>query len=331
MQAKLILIAETIENRLIPSWKELLGAAESLSPGEPDRIHLFIPGKDVKSLAEQIAAETGINVTAVEHDDLLFPNPPFLARGLTEVLQQNEMEFLCLIHNIRNCQIASSLSIELNASCLTGIESVKIIGDRPVFKRSLFNGKFEAEMTADKKQAILTIMPGAFSESSGKVSSKKPGHCNVIELKDTYSAFSPESITETAESDNSLEEADVIISAGMGIGEEKNLDLLRDASSIFLNAAIAGSRIVCDQGWLPYSRQVGETGKHVSPKLYMACGISGAYQHIFGMKKSRWIAAVNTDPMAPIFTVADYGIVEDLTTFLPLLVSKYHELYGEKK
>ncbi|MBW1898827.1 MAG: electron transfer flavoprotein subunit alpha/FixB family protein, partial [Deltaproteobacteria bacterium] len=98
-----------------------------------------------------------------------------------------------------------------------------------------------------------------------------------------------------------------------------------------LNAAIAGSRIVCDQGWLPYSHQVGETGKHVSPKLYMACGISGSYQHIFGMKKSRWIVAVNTDPMAPIFTIADYGIVEDLTTFLPLLVSKYHELYGEKK
>jgi electron transfer flavoprotein alpha subunit len=331
MQAKLILIAETIENRLMPSWKELLWAAESLSPGSSNRIHLFIPGKDVKSLAERIATETGINVTAVEHDDLLFPNPPFLAKGLAKILQQNDMEFLCLIHNMRNCQIASSLSIDLNAACLTGIESIKIINDRPVFKRSLFNGKFEAEMTADKKQAILTIMPGAFSESSGKINNQKPGDCNVIKLKEQYSAFSPETITETAESDNSLEEADVILSAGMGIREEKNLDLLRDTSSIFSNAAIAGSRIVCDQGWLPYSRQVGETGKHVSPKLYMACGISGAYQHISGMKKSRWIVAVNTDPMAPIFKIADYGIVEDLTTFLPLLVSKYHELYGGKK
>jgi electron transfer flavoprotein alpha subunit len=232
---------------------------------------------------------------------------------------------------MRNCQIASSLSIDLNAACLTGIESIKIINDRPVFKRSLFNGKFEAEMTADKKQAILTIMPGAFSESSGKINNQKPGDCNVIKLKEQYSAFSPETITETGESDNSLEEADVILSAGMGIREEKNLDLLRDTSSIFSNAAIAGSRIVCDQGWLPYSRQVGETGKQVSPKLYMACGISGAYQHISGMKKSRWIVAVNTDPMAPIFKIADYGIVEDLTTFLPLLVSKYYELYGGKK
>ncbi len=331
MQAKLILIAETIENRLVPSWKELLGVADSLFPGEADRIHLVIPGQDVQQLAEQIAQETGIQVTAVEHDDLLFPNPPFLARSLAAILTQSSAEFLCLIHSMRGCQIAASLSIDLDAACLTGIDSVNRIDDRLVFRRSLFNGKFEAEMTAGENRTILTLMPGAFAEPSEKTGIKVPGDCKVNQLETSYPAFSPEAITETMESDQSLEEADVIVSAGMGIREEKNLDLFRDAASIFSNAAIAGSRIVCDQGWLPYSSQVGETGKHVSPKLYMACGISGAYQHIAGMKKSRWIVAVNTDPMAPIFSIADYGIVEDLTTFLPLLVRKYHDLYGEKK
>jgi electron transfer flavoprotein alpha subunit len=230
-----------------------------------------------------------------------------------------------------NCQVASFISISLDAACLTGIESIKMMDDRPVFKRPLFNGKFEATMVSETEQTVLTLMPGAFPEPSGRIGSSKPGKCTVVKLSNIDTTFSPKAITETAESDQSLEEADVIISAGMGIREEKNLDLLREASSIFSNAALAGSRIVCDHGWLPYSRQVGETGKRVSPKLYLACGISGAYQHIAGMKQSQWIVAVNTDPMAPIFKIADTGIVEDLRTFLPLLIQKYHELFGKNR
>lgn len=122
------------------------------------------------------------------------------------------------------------------------------------------------------------------------------------------------------ESDVKLEEADVIVSAGRGIGKEEKLSLIRETASIFENAAVGASRPVCDHKWLPLNRQVGIIGKSVAPKLYMACGISESQQHIARMKNSQCIDAVNKDQNAAIFSVADYIIVEDLVTFLQILL-----------
>ena len=126
-----------------------------------------------------------------------------------------------------------------------------------------------------------------------------------------------------------LEDADVIVSAGRGIGKRENLELIRETASIFLNPAIGASRPVCDNRWLPFNQQVGITGKTVMPKLYIACGISGSQQHIAGMKNSQCIVAINKDPNAAIFSVADYCVVEDILSFLPLLVKTYMERYGK--
>jgi electron transfer flavoprotein alpha subunit len=112
----------------------------------------------------------------------------------------------------------------------------------------------------------------------------------------------------------------VVVAAGKGIGREENLALIRRLAAIFPKGAVGASRLVCDAGWLPYPHQVGVTGKTVAPKLYLACGISGTIQHVTGMRGSRCIVAINTDPRAAIFQVAHYGIVEDLTTFIPLLL-----------
>ena len=139
---------------------------------------------------------------------------------------------------------------------------------------------------------------------------------------DEYRGFVPLQLTSMDDSDNSLEEADVIVSVGMGVGKAENVDLARNVASLLKNAAVGASRIACDMGWLSHSKQIGETGKKVAPKLYMACGISGSAQHIAGIKNSQIIVAINKDPRAAIFSVADYGIVEDLTTFLPMLIDK---------
>ena len=111
-------------------------------------------------------------------------------------------------------------------------------------------------------------------------------------------------------------------SGGRGMGGEDGVRLLFDTAKLFKRAAVGGSRIACDLGWLPHSRQIGETGRTVSPKLYMACGISGASQHIAGIASSQMIVAVNTDPTAPIYKAANLGIVEDAKTFLPILIEK---------
>jgi electron transfer flavoprotein alpha subunit len=122
------------------------------------------------------------------------------------------------------------------------------------------------------------------------------------------------------ERDLDLSIADVIVSAGRGIGNEENLALIRQLAGLFSKSAIGCSRTVCDRGWLGYQHQIGLTGKTVSPKLYIACGISGAIQHVTGMSGSKYVVAVNKDPGAAIFQVADVGIVEDLTIFIPLVI-----------
>ena len=124
--------------------------------------------------------------------------------------------------------------------------------------------------------------------------------------------------------ETALEEASAIVAAGRGIGKAANLDLLRDTAGMLKNSALGGSRPACDAGWLPYSRQVGETGRHVDPQLYLACGISGSRQHLAGIKNAKTVIAVNSDPQAAIFGRADYGIVEDLLRFLPVLIEKYN-------
>jgi len=122
-----------------------------------------------------------------------------------------------------------------------------------------------------------------------------------------------------------ITEAGVIVSAGQGLGDKKNLDLIYQLAALFAKSAVAGSRIVCDLGWLEYRCQVGVTGATVSPQLYIACGISGAVQHVMGMRNSEYIVAINKDPAAAIFQVADICIVEDLTTFIPALIEVYEK------
>ena len=121
----------------------------------------------------------------------------------------------------------------------------------------------------------------------------------------------------------------MVIAAGRGIGGKEHLSLLENVARLFTNAAIGASRPLCDLKWLPLSRQVGVSGKTVAPRLYLACGISGSQQHLAGIKGANCIVAINSDPHAAIFSVADYIVIDDLHTFLPLLAAKYHERHTD--
>lgn len=325
MHKKQILITETIENQISPSYKELLGFGASINPDCENRILLIIPGQNVKEPAEQIAIENNIHTLAIEHEDLRYPNPHLLEKILPEVIRKYMPSYICMMHNVRTCQIAASLSIQIDRPCITGVESYEIQNEKSVFTRMMFNGKLIGKTTCKTDQVILTIIPGAFSGSFTPDHTIQNKKTEIIKINEKVSGYKPIRIIETISKDNRLEEADVIVSAGMGIEKEERIDLIRKIASIFSNASIGGSRIVCDHGWLPYACQIGETGKQVSPKLYIACGISGTMQHTAGMKKSGCIVAINKDPNAPIFSIADYGVVEDLQSFLPILAARYYD------
>ena len=171
--------------------------------------------------------------------------------------------------------------------------------------------------------AVLTIMPGAF-KAKGRIDKSSSGSYEII--KSDYSPQKTKMLkTIQAEKDDyPITEADVIVSAGRGIGKKENLEYIYSLAGIFKRAAIGASRPICDIGWLGYKHQVGTTGKTVAPKLYIACGISGTIQHLSGIKGANLIVALNTDPNAPIFNTADYCLVEDIITFIPMLIEEYN-------
>ncbi len=186
------------------------------------------------------------------------------------------------------------------------------------------NGKLHLKITADTAPVVITVLPGAFQPADNAVN--RPGQVEPVDFLPPAEepGYYPLGLASLHDADDAdLEKADIIVAAGRGIGEEENLKLIQKVAAALPRAAVAASRPLCDLKWLPYSRQVGATGKTVAPRLYLACGISGAQQHLQGMQGSQMIVAINTDPRAAIFSYADYCIVEDVLTFLPVFLEKY--------
>lgn len=322
---RILVIIDTIEKAPPPSWFELITFAERFSETFPLNIQVVVAGANVRNTVEK-AARFGHDVIGLEHDSLISPNPDLLARGVSSLMDEIGPSYVCFQHTMRGCQMAAFLSVRQRLSCITAVESFTKMGTSPLFRRSIYNGKINIDLSSSTERSVLTVLPGAFAGGSGPIS-RNPGAIDIRTISGINSACTPIGTSESAEETIRLEDSDVIVSAGRGIGAQENLELVKAVSRLFPNSAVGASRIICDQKWLPYAHQVGVTGKTVSPKLYMACGISGAQQHIAGMKGSQLIVAVNTDPQAAIFSISDYIIIEDLKTFLPILIQKYEELY----
>ncbi|MCP3955491.1 MAG: electron transfer flavoprotein subunit alpha/FixB family protein, partial [Desulfobacterales bacterium] len=185
--------------------------------------------------------------------------------------------------------------------------------------------KLSATITVPSSGTVFTYCGGAVDPAAGL--STERGHVTALSVTGVECGVQPRARSRPPDDETALEEAATIVSAGRGIGKGENLELLRAVAGILKNSSLGGSRPACDAGWLPYSRQVGETGRQVAPELYLACGISGARQHLAGIQNAKTVVAVNTDPQAAVFGRADYGIVEDVTRFLPVLLDKYKERF----
>ena len=175
------------------------------------------------------------------------------------------------------------------------------------------------DVTPERDTTVLTVLPGAFKAEQKSPRAHLAGSMEVLKIPDHPQKIRTLGVIPAEEQDLDLALADVIVSAGRGIGAEDNLELIRRLAGLFSKSAMGCSRTVCDLGWLGYKHQIGLTGKTVAPKLYLAVGISGAIQHLVGMKASQCIVAIHKDPEAPIFEVADYGIVGDLMEVVPAL------------
>jgi len=320
MHGDTIIIGEVEEGKVLPVTYELVAFARELSPGP---IAIIILGRDMASAAGEIAQRTGLEVIAVEHAFLDRYSSELWKDVLTEILPRYYPHYIVAAHTSLGQDYAPGLAVRLAACSITSVQGIVWEDGAPVFSRAIFNGKLLMDVRPEGI-TVLTVQPGAFRPEVSERTA--PGPVTRISIQLAPQAIVPQGRSSSAEEDAlPLTEAPVIISAGRGIGKQEHLDLVYQLAGLFAKAAVGGSRPVCDLGWLPYRSQVGMTGKTVTPKLYIACGISGTPQHVAGMKNSQLIVAINKDPHAAIFRIADYGIVEDLMVFIPLLLEEYEQ------
>jgi electron transfer flavoprotein alpha subunit len=321
----ILLVAETVEGRLEPSEYELLAVNRILRSGLPGPSRVVVCGGNIGPIAEMLARRHGIDTIGVEDEKLTYPNPMLWADVLHTLLKRTRPAYVGFMHTLRAAQTAAALAVRHQAACLTAVESISFEDDRPLFHRAVFNGKLMTAVRSHSELTLFTVAPGTFSRQAPPGDPATGAHVCVEAFEGESGGFETTGIKRAAERHHAVETAEVIVAAGQGIGKAENLKLLENVAGMFKTAAVGGSRVVCDRGWLPHACQIGETGKRVSPKMYIACGISGARQHLAGMQSAQTIVAINTDPHAPIFAQADVAIVEDLNTFLPLLLEKHRE------
>jgi electron transfer flavoprotein alpha subunit len=323
MTNKIAVIAEHADGRIKPVTFELIAFAKKLSQSNSPPIQVLILGAEIQSLAQEIADESGLDVVGFEIPGMPDYNGELYNKILAEYFVADRPLYVCIAHTSRGADFAPALAIDLNGACISGIEEVLTFEDGVCFARPVYGGKLIAHIRPLAETSVLTIQPGLFKPDNQ--SGQKSGRVAIRKISTKAHQWRSMGIKQIAMTTKGVAEADVVVAAGQGIGDQDNLDLINQLAAIFTKSAIAGSRIVCDLGWLEYGCQVGVTGATVSPQLYLACGISGAIQHISGMRGSEFIVAINKDPAAAIFQVADICVVEDLKTFIPIFIETYQK------
>lgn len=317
MSNNIAVIVEHDAGRICPATFDALASAVELQSIYSSDMKCVVIGDHAVELASQALEISGVSCLGVTVDGLRGYNSEAYLDALTYATNLIGACWICVAGTTQGHDFAPGLAVRIGAPCISDVERIYKKGSAPVFVRSMFNGKVSAELQVDRPAVIIT-QPGSFKW--GQDYGHHSGHVDSInfEWKPTHTRVI--GVTSPEQSDSALTEASVVISAGRGIRRKENLELIRKVSGLFTRSSIACSRPLCDDGWLPYRLQVGQTGTTVSPDLYIACGISGAQQHLAGMRGAKFIIAVNADPDAPIFHEADIGVVEDAESFLDELV-----------
>lgn len=323
MKAEIIVIAEMERGAVMPVSYELISLARMLPARACAGIHVLVLGSEVSRAAGEIAERTGAAVTGVENEHCGAYHPEVYLKILRELLPEFDARFIIFSHSSRGSDLAPALAPRLDARCISGVTGCRVTEEGTFFTREVFGGKLLMELCAGAERCIITVSQGSFKEEER--GDTCAGEVRIVKIPCAPSRVKSLGSAAPVEEGTPITEAEVIVAAGRGIGAPENLELIERLAALFARSAVGGSRIVCDLGWLPYQRQIGITGRTVSPRLYIACGISGASQHVAGMKNSRLIVAINRDPNAAIFSIADYCIVEDLRGFIPLILEEYEK------
>jgi electron transfer flavoprotein alpha subunit len=310
-------VAEHFDGKLRPITWELLGAARELQTRLPATVIAVVVGGDAIGLAAELAPAAD-ETLAIETPNAVSYNGEVCGAVLAEALAERPAAFVLVANTTQGLDFAPALAVRLGAACVTAVEGFAFEDNGILFRRAAHGGKVVAVIRAEAP-AVLAVQPGAFRRPDP--SANGAGAMTVVRRLAAPARTRNLGVKRALAADGELANAEVVVAAGRGVKKREDLALVRETAALFSRAAVAGSRPLCDAGWLPYQRQVGATGATVAPKFYLACGISGAAQHVVGMRGAGFVAAVNRDPHAAIFNVADVCVVDDLAVFLPLFIA----------
>jgi len=305
------------------SATELLAAAKKINPAATPTAVVTGWGRDLDTVCQSLCSSYG-DVWKVANESLAYPNAELVRKALVKVLPQGST--VLVPHNHFGIDLGPGLSIKLNAAFVSDVLGIDgIEGSFLKVVRQEFGGQVSAHVRCDVSSGVvINLRPGAFKPiecaPAGGAVVDKSGEVGALVAGRRYAGTI---VSESGDVDISKQA--VLVSIGRGIQEQDNVAMAQELAEA-MGAAVSCSRPVVDAKWLPKSRQVGSSGQTVKPKVYLACGISGSFQHLAGIKGSPFIVAINKNPNAPIFQVADVGIVADILEFLPELTNRIREV-----
>lgn len=315
MARDVLIVAEHLEGRVAPSTLELISASRAPSEGLGGHARIVVLGHPADEVARSLAGY-GLEVLLADHPSLAEYTGDAYVQAVRGVVESTGPRMVLVAHTAQGYDLAPALAGAMDLPLVTNCIALRWDGDRLRASRRILNEKVQQEVEVRAERPIVvTLRPGSFPPQAA---SEGPRPVTPVSVSMDPAAIRDRFIrVERPEvEDIDLSGADIIVSAGRGIQKKENLALVEEfAKSV--GGVVGASRPLTDMDWLPKTRQVGQSGKTVRPKLYVACGISGAMQHIAGMKDAGLIIAINTDPTAPIFEVAHVGFVADVLKLLP--------------
>ena len=328
MSGSILVFAEQRSGNFNRTALEALAAGQQLGRALSVPVVAAVLGHGIEGLAAQLAEYELARVVQVDHELLAEYTPDAYAQAMEQVVRATEPQYVILPHTYLVRDFAPKLAARFGRDLISDCIRAAVDGGSPVFTRRIFLGKMDADVVADGEPPIfVTFQAGAYRADQA---TKGTGACEVARRDVEIAAprTKPEPAFQEVKQAVDLSKAEIIVAVGRGIKSQENLALAQQLAEV-LGGEIAASRPICDAGWLPIDRQIGSSGQTVAPKLYVALGISGAIQHLVGMKNAGTIVAINKDPEAPIFDIADYGIVGDLFEVVPTLIEEVKKVKGQ--
>jgi electron transfer flavoprotein alpha subunit len=318
----MLVVAEQRGGRVNRATWEAVAAAQQA--GGPLKVVAL--GASIEAVAGELAAAGVEEVIVVDSEALAEYTADGYVVALTALIGQERPSHVFLAHTYQTRDFAPALAARLGSPLVTDVTAIRAEGERHIYVRPVFQGKLNADVEATGPAPhMVTFQIGAFrADAMTRGSNPAPVRRAEIVVDASVIRQKPEAPFKEAKQAVDLSQAERIVAVGRGIKGQEHLKVA-EALAQAMGAELAASRPICDAGWLPMDRQIGSSGQTVAPKLYVALGISGAIQHLVGMKGSRTIVAINKDPEAPIFEIADFGITGDLFEIVPAIVAELNK------